>query len=191
MTNTPTEIPVVVGPFSLDEYFEWDGRLDGDDGTSDPPMWELVDGMAIMTPSPSGRHQEVVFDVLRLLLPACPPGWAPIPGPVDWIVLPQRPTVRVPDLAVVPRPLPDRLTDPPLLLVEVVSPRGRRRDLEEKRADYAAGGLLHYWVVDPAAAEVTVFAGPGLPEAARATGDEVLELSEPLPVRFAPNQLLP
>ena len=48
MTTAPTDTPVVVGPFSLEEFFAWDGRIDGDDGRSDPPMWELVDGMAIL-----------------------------------------------------------------------------------------------------------------------------------------------
>lgn len=193
MTTAPTDTPVVVGPFSLEEFFAWDGRIDGDDGRSDPPMWELVDGMAILMASPGGRHQVVLAELQRLLFSACPPGFLPVQGPLDWVVLPLAPTVRIPDLVIAPRTLGLRLTEPPLLAVEVVSPsaRARRRDFVEKRADYAEAGLLHYWVVDPTVPEVVVFAGPGLPEVARGAGDEVLEINAPITVRFAPSSLLP
>ncbi len=35
------------------------------------------------------------------------------------------------------------------LVVEIISADGRNRDLEEKRKDYAEGGVPEYWVVDP------------------------------------------
>ena len=37
------------------------------------------------------------------------------------------------------------------LVMEVVSsgPKSRRRDLEEKRRDYAAAGIDEYWIIDP------------------------------------------
>jgi Uma2 family endonuclease len=49
----------------------------------------------------------------------------------------------------------------PLLVVEVVSssdtdPRSRKRDYEDKRAEYAQRGIPEYWIVDPIAAVVLV-----------------------------------
>ena len=42
------------------------------------------------------------------------------------------------------------------LVVEVVSPDDPQRDLVEKRADYAEGGIPEYWIVDPRDDTITV-----------------------------------
>jgi Uma2 family endonuclease len=76
-------------------------------------------------------------------------------------VLPELELDRNPDLAVVFRDIPTqdvrgrRLS---VLGVEVVSPgsQARKRDYEDKRADYLAVGLLEYWIVDPDLKQVTV-----------------------------------
>ena len=44
------------------------------------------------------------------------------------------------------------------LVVEVVSPDDPQRDLVEKRADYAEGGIPEYWIVDPRDETITVLA---------------------------------
>ena len=47
------------------------------------------------------------------------------------------------------------------LVVEVVSPDDPGRDLVEKRADYAEGGIPEYWIVDPRDETITVLALKG------------------------------
>jgi Uma2 family endonuclease len=44
------------------------------------------------------------------------------------------------------------------LVMEIVSDdaRSRERDLETKRADYAEGGILEYWIVDPVEERIVV-----------------------------------
>ena len=44
------------------------------------------------------------------------------------------------------------------LVIEIVSPgeRNRKRDLVQKRAEYAAAGISKYWIVDPELEQVTV-----------------------------------
>ena len=60
----------------------------------------------------------------------------------------------VPDLCVLDRRALPRdahvtgLEPAPLLLVEIVSPESRRRDLDEKADAYLAGGALAYWTVE-------------------------------------------
>jgi Uma2 family endonuclease len=45
---------------------------------------------------------------------------------------------------------------PPLVVVEVVSPKQEKRDYRYKRSEYAARGIVEYWIVDPIQARVTV-----------------------------------
>jgi len=42
------------------------------------------------------------------------------------------------------------------LVMEVVSPGGRDRDLRRKREEYAAAGIPEYWIIDPKLALITV-----------------------------------
>jgi Uma2 family endonuclease len=44
------------------------------------------------------------------------------------------------------------------LVMEIVSPdaKSRRRDLKEKRRDYANAGIPEYWIVDPRSEKITV-----------------------------------
>ena len=42
------------------------------------------------------------------------------------------------------------------LVVEVVSPKGRRRDFVQKPLDYAEAGIPEYWIVDPRDETITV-----------------------------------
>ena len=51
------------------------------------------------------------------------------------------------------------------LVMEVMSPDDPRRDRDTKRREYAQAGIPEYWLIDPAAKSVTVFALP--PEADR------------------------
>ena len=101
-----------------------------------------------------------------------------------------------PDLLVAPR---DQFTErelpgPPLLAVEVLSPSTRRVDLLLKRDRLQSAGCRSYWLVDPDEPSVTVLelAGPDSEVyvvAGSATGDEVLEVTSPYPVRIVPSAL--
>jgi len=73
-------------------------------------------------------------------------------------------TIREPDVVFVSKKrLPKDKTVPPHgadLVIEVVSPseESRKRDLIEKRRDYARAGISEYWIVDPESFTITVLA---------------------------------
>ena len=69
----------------------------------------------------------------------------------EWRVKVSQDRVRVPDLAVVKSgPLPDVLVDPPLLVIEILSPDDTYSDTQERADDYLSMGVTTVWIVDPA-----------------------------------------
>lgn len=58
--------------------------------------------------------------------------------------------IRIADLAIVrPGPHPDVLTDPPLLVIEVLSPDDTYSELQERSRDYQTMGVETIWIIDP------------------------------------------
>jgi Uma2 family endonuclease len=58
--------------------------------------------------------------------------------------------VRVPDLVVLTAGAqPDVLTDPPLLVIEILSPDDSYSDTQERAQDYRKMGVETVWIVDP------------------------------------------
>lgn len=61
-----------------------------------------------------------------------------------------RTRVRVPDLVVMQAgPQPDVLVDPPLLVIEILSPDDSYSDLQERSENYRAMGVETVWIIDP------------------------------------------
>ena len=76
-------------------------------------------------------------------------------------------TVRAPDAAFVSRgrlsedePPSGYLELAPDLVVEVVSPSDRRRDVREKAEDWLRYGVRLVWVIDPATRSATIYRSP-------------------------------
>jgi Uma2 family endonuclease len=121
----------------------------------DPPglRLELVNGEVAVRPSPIPAHGYTVVQLAALLahhikklkLGRLYPDVDTIFGEYD---------VRRPDLLYFAK---DRvhligekaMEGPPDLCVEVLSPSSRQIDRRDKFAQYAQGGVVHYWIVDP------------------------------------------
>lgn len=160
-----------------------------DDGN----RYEVLDGALVMTPPPGRTHQTVLGELFVLLHRAAKGhGLRVYPAPFAWRIGPGQ--VPEPDLVVASLDATSEraLEGPPVLVVEVLSPTGRARDLHEKRRIYAEGGAAWYWVVDPAEPSLTVLRlqGGTYEEVARATGPEPYETGDPFPVRVVPAELL-
>jgi Uma2 family endonuclease len=74
---------------------------------------------------------------------------------------------RVPDLCILDRSLPKEqvVHHPPLLVVEVLSPRDAMSEMQERIDDYLALGVHEVWVVDPRRLRAWIYQGPGRAEA--------------------------
>jgi Uma2 family endonuclease len=127
---------------------------------------ELIDGELVVTPVPLIKHQIVSMNIIsaldrfvrdgglgRVLHP--PTGVRLTP---DNLLIPDIVFVAQARLHVIG---PKTIDAPPDLVVEILSPGTRRRDLETKRALYARFGVQEYWIVDPDAETVTVLALAG------------------------------
>ncbi len=119
-------------------------------------MAELVNGRLEVLPMPTWLHQLIVVFFLESIqrhLRESDKGGQVLIAPLPSRLFPG--TIREPDvLYVAPEHLPAPSVEYPEkldLVVEVVSKgdEARRRDYEDKRADYARAGISEYWIVDP------------------------------------------
>jgi Uma2 family endonuclease len=129
-------------------------RLDYGDYCAIPPdgnRYELIEGELHVTPAPSPRHQEVVGSLFVALHDHFSPPAKVYVSPIDVILSPYE--VFQPDIVVVDNPvqISDRgIEGAPPLIVEVLSPTTGAYDRTTKSHRYAALGVAHYWIVDPA-----------------------------------------
>jgi Uma2 family endonuclease len=127
---------------------------------------EIIDGQHCVTPAPSTRHQRVSRRLLMVLgtyLEQRPFGEV-FCAPFD--VLLSHHDVVEPDLIYVsnerlPLLTAKNLQGPPDLVIEILSPGTKQRDLTLKRDLYRRVGVREYWLVDPDANRVTVHRWPG------------------------------
>jgi Uma2 family endonuclease len=112
---------------------------------------ELLDGVLVLSPSPSPGHQRIVMRLARQLgdyFERTKSGEV-FSAPLDVILGPH--DVLEPDLLVVTDAslvTARAIEGPPALVVEVLSPSTASRDCIAKARRYAVGKVSHYWIVD-------------------------------------------
>jgi len=133
---------------TADEYFALE-----DDGF----LYELVDGVVCMSPSPTPDHQDAATQITVQIggyLEKNPVGKVFIeldahlgPGPTggDIVYRPDVVFIRTEKVARNRK----RIDEPPDLAVEIVSDTSRRYDNETKKGDYERSGVMEYWIIDP------------------------------------------
>jgi Uma2 family endonuclease len=158
----------------------------------DGHRYELLDGMLIVSPSPSWSHQDVVGNLHVLLRAAETEGLRVGLGPFDIKLADD--TVLIPDLWVARRSdiTHRNLPVAPLLAIEVLSPSTRRYDLLTKRDRYQQAGTASYWVVDPGEPSLTAWdlVDGSFVEVARVRVDEEFVATRPFSVSVRPADLL-
>jgi Uma2 family endonuclease len=130
---------------TLDEFF----ALPEQSGSG---RQELLDGIFVVSPEASLRHQRAAFQMGQLLHPALMnrADLELFTSPGD-IVLGSR-TVVQPDVFVIPRPKSSSISwrnvGLPVLVVEILSRRTAPRDRVAKRILYQHARIPEYWIVD-------------------------------------------
>ena len=177
------------------QTLDWGRPLTYDDLKAMPDdghRYELVDGVLIVTPAPSYRHQDAVAALVTLLRAAVGPDLVVLPAPADYKV--SDTTVLEPDLLVVRRPdiTARRYEGTPLLVVEILSASTRRIDLGTKRLAFEAAGVPAYWLVDPDAPSITELrlSAGRYEEGPTVIGDDEFVTDFPVALRFAPSSLV-
>jgi Uma2 family endonuclease len=176
--------PVTSRPFNVDDL----DRMP-DDGR----RYELVDGILLVSPAHGVAHQIVVMALAAQLHESRPSGVRVLPGPgvrmsTDTELIPDIVVVRFEHIGGI------RITNAPLLAVEVRSPSTALVDLNIKKAVYERFGVGSYWVVVPEVDRPELIAfdlrDGHYEQVAHVTGDQAFTATRPFPVEIVPAQLV-
>lgn len=135
-----TQATRILPNYTYDEYCKWEGK------------WEIIDGIPYaMSPSPSLKHQ-IIASRLNVILGNSTAAIGCIPcevvQPIDIKI--SEYTVVQPDLSIIcAPPKKDFLDFPPVMVVEILSPSTREKDLITKYELYRGFGIKYYVVIDP------------------------------------------
>lgn len=159
---------------------------------ADGNVYELIDGVLIVSPPSGRRHQRALVRLGELLDEACPEELAVLWPP--YVVRTAPDTELRPDLQVAwdEDIVGEVVVDAPELVVEVVDPNTTINDLNNKKAAYARMGVPHYWVLDPARPCLLAYDldGDCYRQVARVRAEEPFETDDPFPVRVVLTELL-
>lgn len=123
---------------------------------------ELWNGEIIMSPAPHPDHQTIVLNFAATLRDFVSPGRLGkiFVSPVDVVLTPRR--VVQPDVLFIAKArlsiVGSHIGGAPELVMEVVSAGSWQRDRIEKKALYEQAGVAEYWIIDPDAQAIEVFA---------------------------------
>ena len=128
----------------------------------DGQKYEVIDGEVCVTPAPGPAHQKIAGTLFRILIEYTERHRL---GEVLWdvdVLFVSGQFLR-PDLVFVPSDRVNGISDrgvevAPRLIVEVLSPHSRRIDRIKKPPRYRDFGVPEYWVVDPRARSIEVYA---------------------------------
>jgi Uma2 family endonuclease len=184
----PLTHPEVGQPWTIEDL----AKLPDDDGM----RYEIVDGSLLVSPQAGKRHGRATTRLRKLLDRQAPPELTTVQE--VGVNVQRRRSYFVPDLFVVRNDDFDKDDDDSfdqsdvLLVIEVLSPSNRGNDLVIKRHYYAAGGIPHYWIVDPDKRTLTVLTldGEAYVERAVVEPGQVWESAEPFPLRIDPDDFL-
>lgn len=123
--------------------------------------YEIIDGEPFMTPSPKTFHQRIILRLAELINDFVKKGnlGEVFIAPYD-VVLSKHDIVQ-PDIIFVSKERSNIITElniqgSPDMVIEILSPSTKERDLVLKRKLYAAFGIKEYWIVDPENEKITL-----------------------------------
>lgn len=180
--SLPSMVVIVPAQMSLEEL----DALPEDGG-----RYELLDGEVLVTPAPSGPHNEIADELRAVFKENASETFVVLTGyqlhpPGERRFIPDVSLLRSDDYGY------REATRPPVLVVEVLSPTGANVDLTAKLRAYAEFGIGHYWVAEPMAPTVVALeldAAGRYRVTAEASGDKPLVVERPFPLEVVPAEL--
>lgn len=147
----------------------------------------MVDGRLLITGAQPPAHHAAVIALMVQLKHACPPDLLVSVGSLAFRPTPH--TTLRPDLLVCARHY--TATQPPALVVEVLSPSTRTTDVVLKRSLYETHQVPSYWLLDPTTQELTILAltPTGYTCQAVLQAEETFHTTTPFPVDLCPATL--
>lgn len=127
--------------YTIEDYNRWEGE------------WELIDGIPYaMSPSPVRKHQQLAKILLLQASKSLDSnkancGNCEVLYELDWILANN--TIVRPDISITCEQGGDFLTEPPILIVEIISPSTALKDRHLKFDIYEKEGVRYYLVIDP------------------------------------------
>ncbi len=111
--------------------------------------YELINGIVMMSPSPSREHQVISFRLQGNLFPFLKNTSCQGACELD---IKFNDDIFKPDLMI----FCDENAELPEIVFEILSPSTRRKDLIIKAVKYEEAGIKEYWIIDPKIKTVTV-----------------------------------
>jgi Uma2 family endonuclease len=133
--------------YKIADYQRWEGD------------WELIKGIPFaMSPSANTRHQRILRKILYLLQAALDDQTCQCEVLFELDLILDQDTVVRPDLMIFcDRIDHDYPTNPPALIVEIISTSSKTLDRSTKFELYQEYGVKNYLIVDPESKEINVF----------------------------------
>lgn len=182
----------VMWPDHLLSLVDWDALPE-----DNSRQYELAEGVLQVSPRPVSNRQWAITQLVIQIGTQLPADLAVLPDVEVVVVDSFPPTVRVPDVVVVPTAVakgnPARYAAKDVLLaVEVISPGSRRIDRVTKVNEYAEAGIPEYWIVDlDAPVSVTAFQLINGDYELNAEVDDGLSVTAPAPLTVNVRDLVP
>lgn len=134
--------------------------------------YEFIDGVVLMSPSPSRAHQTVGSHILAAI--ANQLQHTPC-EPIYELDIQHHDCVYRPDIVI----FCDREAELPEIIFEILSPSSRYRDLRVKLVKYEEMGVKEYWVVDPKLKSITIYDFVNSTAEVYTTGDTAQSIAHP------------
>ena len=134
--------------------------------------YELIDGMVMMSPSPSREHQRIGLKLILKLSSALEYTTC---EPLYEYDIKFNDNIYKPDILV----FCDENAELPEIVFEILSPSTRRKDLIIKTLKYEEVGIKEYWIIDPKVKTITVHDYVNQTAETYAVGDTVQSKARP------------
>ena len=128
----------------------------------DGKRYEIIEGEMYMTPSPSLRHQDILRELFRKIDQYVLENRLGVVYVAPCDVIFSDSNIVQPDLIYISKENRDiikkqNINGTPDLLIEITSPKTKKRDLVFKKRLYAKFGVEEYWIVYPDEEKIEVY----------------------------------